>query len=317
VVIRRIAPLRRLPTLLVAALVLAGCGLGAGEEREGGAELRITRDFGRERLASAKIDRVREDQTVMRFLQSERKVETRYGGNFVQAIDGLAGRGSAGRRDWFYFVNGIEADAGAADYELSPGDVVQWDYRNWQATMRIPATVGAYPEPFLNGAKGKRLPVRVECEDAEGRACGEVKRRLREEGVAATGAKLGAGAGNEVVRVIVATWGAARRLRATPPLESGPSESHVFARFVGGGRTLELLDEEGEGVRRVPSGSGLVAATALPDQEIVWLVTAVDASDLEAAAALLEEEKLRDAFAVAATPTGAVRLPVEGREDGR
>ncbi len=92
----------------------------------------VTRDFGHQQLGSASERTLREDQTVMRMLQSDFDVETRFGGGFVQSIDGLAGRGAGGQRDWFYFVNGVEADVGAADYELSPGDRVQWDYRDWR-----------------------------------------------------------------------------------------------------------------------------------------------------------------------------------------
>ena len=81
----------------------------------------------------------------------------------MQSIDGLAGDRAA-QRDWFYYVNGIEADVGAQDYGLSSGDRIQWDYHSWRATMRVPAIVGAYPEPFVHGYRGKRLPARVECE---------------------------------------------------------------------------------------------------------------------------------------------------------
>ena len=35
----------------------------------------------------------------------------------------------------------------------------------------MPAVVGSFPEPFLNGIGGKRLPVRVECTDVAGSAC--------------------------------------------------------------------------------------------------------------------------------------------------
>ena len=45
----------------------------------------------------------------MRLLQRNFDVKTRYGGGFVQQIDGVAGGREGGRRvDWFYYVNGIE-----------------------------------------------------------------------------------------------------------------------------------------------------------------------------------------------------------------
>ena len=37
---------------------------------------------------------MREDQTVMRLLRSEFDVDTRFGGRFVQSIDGLKGAGA-------------------------------------------------------------------------------------------------------------------------------------------------------------------------------------------------------------------------------
>jgi Domain of unknown function (DUF4430) len=167
-----------LAALAAAAVLLGGCGLGAGDEQEGGAELRVTRDFGHEVVGSTRLDTLREDQTVMRLLRSEFDVETRYGGRFVQAIDGLEGAGPAGTSDWFFFVNGIESGEGAAEYELSPGDRVQWDHRRWAAAMSVPAIVGAYPEPFLHGIEGERRPVRVECDDVESDPCRDAKRAL-------------------------------------------------------------------------------------------------------------------------------------------
>lgn len=293
------------------ALLLAGCGLGPGEERSGGAELRVTRDFGQEQLASATLDPLREGQTVMRFLQSERDVETRYGGGFVQSIDGLVGGGSGGHVDWFYFVNGLQGEVGAAEYELSPGDVVQWDYRDWEGAMSVPAIVGAFPEPFLSGTQGKRIPTRVECEDQSGAACEEVKRRLSDAGVTATGAPLGAPAGTDILRVVVAKWQVARSVKALEPLEDGPAESGVFARFGPGQGDLALLDAAGEEAESAGPGTGLVAATAPEGQQAVWAVTGVDDAGVEAAARVLDPETLADAFAVAATPDGPVPLPVE------
>ena len=97
-----------------------------------------------------RLDKVHEGDTVMRMLRSKFDVTTRFGGRFVQSIDGLAGQGAGGQVDWFFFVNGVEADKGAAEWHVSPGDRIQWDRRDWGAAMRVPAIVGAYPAPFTD-----------------------------------------------------------------------------------------------------------------------------------------------------------------------
>jgi hypothetical protein len=272
----------------------------------------VTRDFGQRLLATAKVRKVRQDETVMRLLQSRFHVKTRYGGRFVQAIDGLAGKGAGGQVDWFYFVNGIEADVGAAEYSLSPGDVVQWDYRRWDAAMRVPAIVGAYPEPFVHGRKGRRYPVRVECADDSSRACVLVKGRLRALGVSATGASLGAAGTRHVLRVIVAPWRQAKVIPAVSALDEGPQRSGVFARVAKGGRALQLLGPGGEVVRTAPPGTGLVAALSRSEDELVWLVTGLTEQGVDAAAGALRRADLLDAYAVAVVRGGPVKLPLEG-----
>ena len=311
--------MRRVRALL-AALVVAGlapaatgCGFGEGEELAGGgATLRVTRDFGHSELGSVRLDKVREGQTVMRMLRSEFDVTTRYGGRFVQSIGGLPGEGSSGQVDWFFWVNGVEADKGAAEWEVAPGDRIQWDRRDWSAAMRVPAIVGAYPEPFVSGLEGKRRPVRVECEEVHARACTQARNRLAREGVPTSGSSLGAPGTEEVTRLVVARWPRARGVRGASELENGPESSGVFARFSEDGRTLELLDEEGQTVRRVRRGDGVGLVLALQPRadELVWIVTALDERGLEAGVRALEESELRDAFAVAATPDRVEKLPL-------
>jgi Domain of unknown function (DUF4430) len=293
----------------------AGCGFGEGEERDGGASIRVTRDFGHTELGTARVARVREDQTVMRLLRSEFEVDTRFGGRFVQAIDGLEGEGAGGQVDWFFFVNGVEAGTGAAEYELSPGDRVQWDHRDWGAAMRVPAIVGAFPEPFLHGLEGERRPVRVECEDPDAPVCEEAKERLERVGVSTAGASLGAPGTETVTRLVVARWPRARIVRGASGLEEGPEATGVFARFEAGRRVLELLDERGEPARRAGPGDGvgLVLAMRPRDDELVWLVTALDERGLEAGVRALTENRLRDAFAVAVTGRTVEKLPLAER----
>jgi hypothetical protein len=152
--------LLRLAGLALAALLLAACA-GAGGTG-GKASLWVTRDRGSRVLL---LRNVEAGQTALQALETATEVETRYGGRFVQSIDGVEGSASA-RRDWFYFVNGIEADRGAAEYKLRPGDVEWWDYRSWAVRMQEPVVVGAFPEPFVHGYDGDRRPAAVRYADA-------------------------------------------------------------------------------------------------------------------------------------------------------
>ncbi|MDX6508906.1 MAG: hypothetical protein QOG81_658 [Gaiellaceae bacterium] len=123
------------------AALLAGCGAGGGG---GTAQVWITRDRGQHVLA---VRTVPAGLTGMQALDRVAKITTRYGGRFVQSIDGVEGSLSA-RRDWFYFVNGIEADRSAAELRLHAGDVEWWDLRSWaNGQMSVPVVVGAWPKP--------------------------------------------------------------------------------------------------------------------------------------------------------------------------
>ena len=302
---------RRLWPALFAALALAGCGVGPGAPERGAAELRVTRDFGHEQIGPVAVrEEIRPSDTVMRLLQSERRVETRYGGGFVQSIDGLEGDKQA-EHDWFFFVNGRESSAGAADVKLSASDVVQWDYRRWTATMHVPAIVGAFPQPFLNGYEGRRLPTRLECVDADAQACTTAERGLEGAGIVANSGPLGASTGENSIRVVVGTWEEVRATITARLLQDGPSASGVYARFSEDGRIV-TLDGAGKPVRELPEGSGLVAAGKQDEEALTWLVTGDDERGVERAAQSLDPETLRNAYAVAVSPAGVVRLPEGG-----
>ena len=304
----------RVAALVALTAALAGCGLGAGDDQGGGAELRVTRDFGQKQIASAERDSVKESDTVMRFLQDERKVALRYGGGFVQSIDGLEGQGAEGSRDWFYWVNGKEGSVGAADRELRPGDVVQWDYRDWGATMSIPAIVGAFPEPFLHGFDGKRQPVRGECaDDLREDICSQARDQLSQEGVTASGGAFGTSARGQVLRLFVGEWSQIRDLKVLQTIEDGPQASGVFARFTGEGERLELLDARGEVAETAGPGTGLVAAARVGREEgLSFIVTGVDSEGVASAVDALTRDKLRNAFAVTTRGAQVRRLPLGG-----
>jgi len=134
------------PLVLLLALVLTGCG-GGGREH-GTATLWVTQNRGRHVMYTGSIPAGLDGiQAVERTL----KVKTRYGGRYVQTINGVSG--SLGdQRDWFFFVDGVEGDRSAAEVHIHAGEVLWWDYRHWTpSTMSIPVVVGAYPHPFVDG----------------------------------------------------------------------------------------------------------------------------------------------------------------------
>jgi hypothetical protein len=298
---------RRRIALLAIALGVALGGCAQREPPTGPAALRVTRDFGREPLATGSVPWVEPGQSVLDLLQAETEVETTARGAEVRSIDGLPR--SPGAR-WSYFVNGSAPRGSAARRPLAPGEVIQWDLSPRDVAPRVPAIVGAYPEPFRSGYGAKRVPVRVECDDDRSRACETVKERLTRAGAPASGARLNTEAGPGVLRVVVAPWRAARSVQAASAVGRGPAESGVFARFSEDARELFLLDASGRRGEPAAPGTGLLAATQATGQRPVWVVTGVDSTGVERAAAALDPRALRDAYAVAATPDGIVRLPL-------
>ncbi len=297
----------------VAGLLLAGCGLGPGGTPSG-VELTVTRDFGATSLSERSAPAIHGKDTAMRLLERNARVDTTFGGGFVASIDGLAGGREAGRPvDWFYYVNGIEASRGAAATLLHNGDHVWWDRHDWGAAMAVPAVVGAFPEPFLHGGGGKRLPVRIECIDPASSACGRVSHALTSRGIPAARGGLGLAEKDQSLRVLVGTWPRLRDDLAARRLETGPAASGVFARIAADGRSLVLLDARGGAVRTLGPGSGLVAATRYGGAPPVWLVTGTDDAGVASAARAFEPGALHDRFALAVAQDVGVPLPVAGR----
>ena len=260
--------------LLCAALAAAGCGLGPGAD-VGSVELTVTREFGREPVLRRSLE-AKESDTVMRALEANADVETRFGGGFVHSIGGVAeGERGGDPYDWFFFVDGVESPVGAADVELKGDERVWWDYRDWSATNHVPAVVGSWPAPFTDGVAGKRYPVVLECEGG-GDACDTTRAALEGEGV-----KLSVGSPERPIRVLVGPW--------------------------------SRLHEGGGSARRLGQGAGLVAATSRYGGPPVWLVTGGSAGAVREAGEALDAHHLRDHYAVAIEGGKVTPLPLEAR----
>jgi Domain of unknown function (DUF4430) len=213
--------------LLTCALVLL---TGCGQERagEGSASLWVTRDRGATVLL---VTGVPAGLTAMQALDRELDLDTAYGGRFVQSIEGVEGDVSK-QRDWFWFLNGIEADVSAADYRLRPGDVEWWDFRSWRDEMREPVVVGAFPEPFLHGYGGPPRPAVVRYEPGLEKGARAIARLLGADSVAPISDKTPRDAN------VFYTVRGTERFDASLRDEGGSAGSPVQFTFAGNGADL-------------------------------------------------------------------------------
>ena len=193
--------------LLIAALAVAGCGLGPGAGL-GAVELNVTRDYGAQRSSGQPIE-VTESDTVMRVLDRNARISTRYGGGFVQSIDGVEGTNSMA-----VATTGSSMSMGSSRRSELPttglhgGEVIWWDYRDWSRAIRVPAVVGSWPQPFIGGYEGRPAPALSNVWTGARHAARPRSRSSRR------GPDRAQGAAEAAIRVLVGPW---ERLRPTPP----------------------------------------------------------------------------------------------------
>jgi hypothetical protein len=300
--------------LLAAGLVLAGCGLGPGKDT-GDAGLLVTRDYGSEVLVDKPEMPVNESSNAMRILDQTTDLETAYGGEYVQAVDGLSGDVKSGRSfDWFFSVNGIVAERGSAQFPVTGGDLIWWDYRDWTDAMEVGAVVGSYPAPFSTGYDDRNWGVEVDCR-GDRTACGMVTKQLEGDGV-----KLEDTGENMILRV-----GTIDELTGTPEgrrIDKGPGASGVFVRF-GAPTTgtpegfppntawhLIGLDPRGDDTQDYGPEAGLVAAMRRAEDPPVWLITGGTDEAVRMAAAALNPKDLERRYAAVVSDGQVSSLPV-------
>ena len=273
--------------LLLAVAAMSGCG---SEAPEGGDRiaLTVTRDFGRTTIAQLESEGVAEPAALERLLR-------RYPN--PRAAQSL-------------FVNGSAPAAPGSSVEARGGDRVWLDQHAGGIAREIPAVVGSFPEPFLHGVDGMRLPTRVECEDPDAATCAAVADKLVELGVVAGRSVLGRSAADETLRVLVGPWSRLRgRDAEADAIEAGPRSSGVHARFEASGRRLVVLDAAGRAARTLGAGTGLIAATRQPNRQPVWFVTGTDEAGVAAAARAFDESVLADRYALAISRDLPVAVP--------
>jgi hypothetical protein len=273
--------------LATTGAVLAGCGLSTQADSDEMA-LTVTRDFGSDGVIALEPERVPEPPGLAAILR----------------------RYPTTRHKTSVFVNGILAKDDAADLTVHGGDRVWLDQHNTNVTDAIPAVVGSFPEPFIHGTGGKRLPVRVECDDPRSGPCAAVADKLVALGVVAGRSIISRSAADESLRILVGPW---KRLRGrdleSDSIDQGPQSSGVYARFDASGDSLAVLDPGGGVAKTLGAGTGFIAATSEPERQPVWFVSGTDDAGVAAAARAFDESVLADHFALAISHDLPVAVP--------
>ncbi|MDN5347745.1 MAG: hypothetical protein PWP65_1309 [Clostridia bacterium] len=281
--------------------------------------LLVTRDFGQEVLVEVEQE-YRPGETALSLLQAHAAVETTYGGNFVEAINGLKSTsgGPGGRQDWFYFINGVAAGVGSGAYRLQPGDFVWWDYHAWQVSGITPAVVGCYPCPFSRGYGDKGGRALVLAAPGAEKEAAVLKESWSGLGIKVEVEKVSEKllAGRRLPTLALGTWDALKDIEFLSGLNERRVRSGLYGHFESG--KLTLLDVAGKS-RRVYAAGAAIQATGqgLGDAAPLWLVIGTDGDWLKKAVAVLREEprKLQRCYGLALTPEGTLRLPLVSGQD--
>jgi hypothetical protein len=256
----------------------------------------------------------RGSKTVLEMLEHAFSVSTRYVslkyGKSVEAIGGHAG-GSGGLK-WSYYVNGIGATVGPSLTPVYKGDRIWWDLHDSSAAGSVPAVVGSFPEPFVHGIGGRRLPTVLECSPDEQSACNRIATELQSFGVPISDQAPGTGSGTDSLSILVGTWPEIDDTVVSALMEKGPAASGIYARFGDGGATLELLGPAGQVARTLGPGAGLVAASSQSSAEPTWIVTGTDTAGVAAAAAAMTASRLDNHFALAIDGSTDLPVPQDG-----
>jgi len=250
----------------------------------------ISRDYGATTLKDVLVE-IDEPTDVMRVLTENAEVESPDG--FVSAVDGLASTDTAA---WFYSVDGVLADIGAAEYTLDGGETLWWDHHRWDGAMFAGAAVHAFPAPWA----GRSLPVTSDT-DFAGLAAWAAAGSLE------LGARRSLSAGLPEDGLVVCT---AAEAWATPWLVDLLSAEAAASPVAVDDGVLSALDMHG-----TPVAAGTAAAVALPNaadpERPLLLVLLADAGAAEEAFELLTPTALGGRHAVAVVEGGVVALPLQ------
>jgi hypothetical protein len=309
--------------LLLVLLVALCCPTACTVESEGTTEENITvrvvatLDFGDEVLVDNTIS-VAPGTCAMDAVRQVADVGTKYGGGFVQSVNGIES-GKPAELDWFFFLNGFMSNKGAANCRVRDGDLIQLDFHDWRFRTFIPATIGAFPETLLYGFEADERPTAIAYEPGLADCAERLAEALEQMGVEVTFvgecsglAEPEKGSSN---LVIIGTTNCAMISELNEEWE----RMGFFVHFQNGAMTVH--DATGEMAAEYGAGSGVIQATQNPwnpkgtgvCENVAVMLAGTDEAGVRGAAGVLADnpDLLRLAFAAVVIDGAIIRVPEE------
>lgn len=300
-----------------AAIGAAACSVkspAVENTKQNTTELYVSRDFGSSTVFEGKAE-LNQGDTVTDLMGRNLKIETEYGGAFIKSINNLSSSKINGQQhDWFYYINGIAPSVGANAYKLNTDDKIYLDYHPWTADTFIPAIVGAYPEPFINGAGQNKGVTILYYGDVKSEA-DRLSQALVNKGAANVVVKSASdqlAAKREMPTVILGVWKDLELLPYVKEVSGKRIKAGVFAEF---GKTgFKFLDYKGAAASNHGKDSAAIvaASTRFGDANPLWIVTAVEQEGIIKAVDLLEKnpDRIKGFYGAGIAGEEVIRLPV-------
>lgn len=309
-----------LPIVVALVVMAIGCSSTARSVSSEDITTRIviTQEFGQNLMLDETIT-VPSGASAMEALREVAEVETKYGGGFVNAINGLRSEYNLGiQRDWLFNINGISSNKGAGNYILQDGDTQHWDFHDWGFRMFIPATVGGFPEPFIHGFGGQDRPTAVVYADGFESQAETIEDLLIDLGVQNVSIQQASHLSTDDKQSAnVFLIGTVDDNGLISEMNGAWDRLGFFVHFEG--TEMLVYDGEGELSAECGSGCGVIQATQNPwnpkgtgaCENVAWMVSGTDEAGVNAAieALLNQQSDIEHAFAVVVIDGKVIRVP--------
>lgn len=283
-------------------------------------DLVVTNNYGHQEMFNKEVGLVK-DEVGMEVLFRNLDIATAYGGGFVNEINGLESAftfytGDERRQeDWFYWVNGILAPIGVAEYRPEAGDVIWWDYHDWSVTMFIPAVIGSYPQPFKNGFAGSVADTVILYTPDFKEEAYALQTALSNQGVAVVHtSEYNPDILKDPDHYVIALGEWADLSETSDFLQTINKKNKlvgVYGKFTDQG--LSAIDFKGKVIDTYETGAGLIYAHSPGANGLkpFWCVTGTDQEGVEKALDLLihTPEKIQQMFSVVVTDDRIINCP--------